>query len=78
MNHTLHALFIEIDNNYQFYKYFWEGMDAFHFGESSSVLINEKITSYKLEEHKVLGEFDYRNDKSYFKLATNYEVISPT
>lgn len=75
MKYTLNALFVEINNEFQFHKYFWEGMDAFHYGESSSVLIDERITNYKLEEHRVDG-FDFRNEEAYYKLADKYEVIN--
>ncbi len=74
MSYTLTALFIEIDNKFKFHRYFWEGIDAFYYGESSSILIHEKITGYKLEKHQI-DNFDFTNENAYYKVANHYEVI---
>lgn len=75
MSYTLNALFVEINNEFHFHRYFWEGMDAINYVENPSVLIDKKITSYKLEEHRIDG-FDFRNEDAYYKLADKYEVIN--
>lgn len=75
MSFTLNALFVEIDNKFKFYRYFWDGMDAFYCGESSAVLIDNNIKGYRLETHKI-SDFDIHNEDAYYKLAKNYELIS--
>lgn len=74
MSYKLNAVFIEINDKFEFYRYFWGGMDAFYCGESSSILIDKRVTSYKLEKHEVF-DFDSRNEDAYYKLATRYRVI---
>lgn len=74
MGYTLHAVFLKIDSEYQFYKYFWDGMDAFHIAETSSQLIDERVTGYKLEEHLVPKEFNFKDPTSYLKIAPKYEL----
>lgn len=76
MDYTLHAVFLEIDNKLSFHKYYWDGMDAFHIAEIASQLINKGVTGYKLEEHLVSKNFDFRDPKSYIKISENYKLIS--
>jgi hypothetical protein len=76
MGYKLHALFLETEKKICFYKYFWEGLDAINVGEAAGELINQNVTGYRIEEHRVSKTFDINDMNQYFQLAENYELLS--
>jgi hypothetical protein len=76
IEYFLYALFFYKEKEHkEFYKYFWEYDDAVEVAESGYILIDQKISSYDIEHHKILTFSDFYNEEELFILADKYEVV---